>query len=846
MAETVVLPQNGRLPTDHNSPLSSEIAQYDRILSLRDDVLSGKHTVVKPSIPMQVEANAVWSNKPPKLPNGNRTPLAMNHEVVANNSNLNANYSQSSNTKLRSPSPQFTGLDPIFLQESEVVVKAKMKLERQRIEKSIQEQYKQKRAIDRLRVADQKEILPDYDISETFFQALELVKPIQSNEANTANRHVSSSDTVDDNTYYSSQANESAAEESDDHSKRRATKPCRFYFEGSCKKGDNCTFSHDAAFKQKLLSTTNAQTNDRDSAPNSRTAARGYTAKGGRIRDSPTYDSRESGELIEDTPYSPTMQIPVEDLSKRAPPPNDQSTRNRNGGNMRRTRSQAEGRQTRRATPPSKEGRIVRNHITSPAAPQPSRVSPLAVAKVSRVDRNGPVTGEPSQRQVRQPASGQQTPVIAAPPKSKKRRRDLDTNEASRNVAPRRQIESPGPYIKEEPMSPPPLQALPPSRLTQREDIRRPVEMIPPSPRYGERIVYQPIHEEYSHLEAPNLRRVASPSVRRVVSGPAHQPDVYREPDLRRVVSTRYIERPASPPQDFVSVSAHPRSTRAGSHYAAQPEETPQLVYRASVQPQRPNYAPDDRPASPLVRYSRQPPTDPEILPMAPPPRRIVVDEHGNRYYEAPVQDRRASAMPDVRYAPEISRHVEQAPPVRASVRPENIRVYHDDNYARRVASPQPPSPQYVQYRASVQPPPRHTVYEPPGAGDDYRHRNEVVRVVERPQGRRMEEYHKPRESVTRMQSVRPGDMQYEVPTERYQRVQTVQPEQHRYIDAPQRDGPAYLTTREVREVGVRPEERYAPQEYVDPGRPRYRYVSTSHGIGPGPATRAVEGDIMM
>ena len=840
MAETAVLPLNGTFPTDHESPLISEIAQYDKILSLRDNFLNGKHPRAKLPMPKQVEADAVSSNESPKLPNGGRTPLAMNHEVAAANSNLTANFSQSSQAKAHPPSPQFTGLNPIFLQESEVVIKAKMKLERQRIERSIQEHIKQKRDIARSRISDQKDFLPDYDVSEIFFQALELIKPIQPNEANTADRHVSSSDTVDDNTYYSSQANESAAEESDDHSKRRATKPCRFYFEGSCKKGDNCTFSHDPAFKQKLLSTANAQANDRDSAQNSRSAVRGYTAKGGRIRDSPTYDSRESGELVEDTPYSPTMQMPVEDLSKR-PPPNDQSTRNRNGGDMRRTRSQAEGRQTRRATPPSKEGRIVRNHITSPAAPQPSRVSPLAVTKVSRVDRGGPEIGEPSQRQVRQPASGPQTPVTAVPPKSRKRRRDLDTSEVSRNVAPRRQIESPGPYIKEEPVSPPPLQALPPSRLTHREEIRRPVEMVPPSPRYGDRIVYQPVHEEYSHLEGPGLRRVASPSVRRVVSGPAHQPDVYREPDLRRVVSTRYIERPASPPQDFVSVSAHPRSVRAGSHYAAPPEETPQVVYRASVQPQRPNYAPEERPASPIVRYSRQPPTEPEMMPMAPPPRRIIVDEHGNKYYEAPVPDRRASAMPEVRYAPEMPRHVEQAPAIRASVRPENIRVYHDDGYARRLASPQPPSPQYVQYRASVQPPPRQTIYEPPG-GDDYRHRNDVVRVVERPQGRRVEEYHKPREGATRMQSVRPGDMQYDMPTERYHRVQTVQPEQHRYIDA--RDGPAYV--REVREVGVRPEERYAPQEYVDPGRPRYRYVSTSHGIGPGPATRAADGDIMM
>ena len=834
-----MLPQHADFPANHALPLSSELAQYDKILSLRDDILQGKHPRIKLPPPLQVEDNTASSNKSPKPLNGSRTMPAVNHELVTANSNLNANHSQPSQAKASSLPQHYPDLNPIFLQESEVVIKAKMKLERQRIEKSVQEHIKQKgNNNSRQRVSDQ-DILPDFDVSEIFFQAQEFVKPILASEANTANRHVSSSDTVDDNTYYSSQANESAPEDSDEHQKRRTTKPCRFYFEGSCRKGGNCSFSHDPAFKQKLQATTTGSTVDRDGIPNTRTAGRGYTAKGGRIRDSPTYDSRESGELVED-PYSPSMQLPAEEPSRR--PPHDQPSRNRNQGDMRRTRSQAEGRQTRRPTPPSKEGRVVRNHITSPAAPQPSRVSPLAVTKVPRVDRNGHETGEPSSRQARHPASGQQTPVVGAPPKSKKRRRELDVGEASRNVAPRRQAESPGPYIKEEPVSPPTLQALPPSRLVQREDIRRPAEMVTP-PRYGERVVYEPVREDYPHLDGPIPRRVASPSVRRVVSGPAaHQTEVYREPDLRRVVGNRYIERPGSPSQDFVSVSAHPRSMRAMSHYAAPSEETPQTLYRASVQPQRPTYVPEDRPTSPVVRYSRQPPTESEIIPMAPPPRRIIVDGHGNKYYEATVPDRRASAMPEVRYAPEVSRRLEEIPAPRASVRPENVRLYHDEGHTRRAVSPQPPSPQYLHYRASVQPQSRHAMYKP--ESEEYRRRNEVIRVIERPQGRRIErqeEYHVPHEKVPRLQSVRPNEVQYEMPSERYHRVQTVQPEQHRYIDIP-REAPAYV--REVREVGIRAEDRYAPQEYVEPGRPRYRYVSASQGIGSGP--RAGEGDVVM
>ena len=722
-----------------------------------------------------------------------------------------------------------------------MVVKAKMKLERQRIERSVQEQTKQRREATRQRVGEQQDILPDFDVSEVFYAALELVKPIEPGEANTANRHISSSDTVDDNTYYSSQADESAVEGSDDHPKRRATKPCRFYFEGSCRKGAHCTFSHDPAFKQKLQAGPNGETSERDSAPNSRVATRGYTAKGGRIRDSPAYDSRESGELVEDAPYSPVLQMPSETFVQR---PTNEQARHRNEGNGNRKRPQGDGRQARRATPPNREGRIVRNHITSPAAPQPSRVSPLAVAKVPRVDRARHDTGEPSPRQARQPPSSQHTPVIAAAPQSKKRRRDLDAAETSRNVAPRRQIESPVPYIKEEPVSPPPLSALAPSRMIQREEVRRPVDMGPPSPRYGDRIVYQQVPEDYAHMDGSGLRRVSSPSLRRVVSGPSLHQEAYREPDLRRVVSTRYIERPVSPRDDLVSVSGQPRSARAMSHYAAPPEDTPPVIYRASAQSQRPTYISDDRPASPVVRYSRQQAAEPENIPMGPPLRRIVVDEHGNRYYEtpAPVPDRRASAMPEARYAPEVPRYVEQLPASRASVRPENVRVYHDGGYAERWASPQPPSPQYIQYRASVQPPQRRINYE--AEGDPYRNRNEIIRIVENPQGRPLErndEYQRPRESIARVPSVRPADVQYDGGNERYQRVQTVQPEQRRFIDMPS-NGPTYV--REVREASVRPAERYAAPEYADAGRPRYRYVSTSHGIGPG--ARVVEGDGMM
>ena len=832
MAEAAVLSQPADVASKPVLSLDAELAQYDRILTLRDEILAGNHPRIKlPALP-QAAIDAV--PKRSQLPNGKHASPTQDKQNVLPIPQPAANDSRLAQPKPPSPAAHSSGLNPIFLQESEVVVKAKMKLERQRIERSLQEQTKKKEA-NRQRVSDQ-DILPDFDVTDVYFQALEAVKPIQASQANTAHRRIPSADTVDDNTYYSSQVNDSNSEESDELAKRRATKPCKFYFEGSCKKGNKCTFSHDPAFKQKLQANVHADTSERDNGPNAQGPTRGYTAKGGRIRDSPTYDSRESGELVEDSPYSPAMQVPVEDLPRR--PYNDQNGRAKHDGHMQRTKSQTDGRRTRRATPLGRNNRVVRNHITSPAAPQPTRVSPLAVAKVSRVDRAFHYTGEPSPRQPRQSASGQPTPVIDSAPRSRKRRRELESTEITRNVAPRRQPDSPVPYIKEEPVSPP-LQAVPASRALQREELRRPIEMGPPSPRYGERVVYQPVSEEYGHSEAPGLRRISSPSIRRVVSGPAHQ-EVYREPDLRRVVSTRYIERPVSPRHDFVSVSGQPRSSRAMSHYAAPAPDEAHYAYRSPVQPTRPTYVHDERPASPVVRYVRQPPAESEIVSMPPPTaRRIIVDEYGNQFYEAPVSDRRASMMPEARYAPEPPQHVEQAPLGRASVRPENVRVFHDDGYIRRAVSPPPTQPQYVQYRSSVQPSSQR-IYEHDGASE-YRSRPELVRVVEHPQERRLQregEYERPLDGIVRMQSVRPNEIAYEGPSERY-RVQTVQPEQRRYIDAP-RDGPAYL--REVREVSVRPEGPYGGgvREYVDQPPPGYQYVSAR------PVSRAVDREVLM
>jgi hypothetical protein len=582
-----------------------------------------------------------------------------------------------------------------------------------------------------------------------------------------------------------------------------------------------------------LQNTHGQSTSDNELGQSLRNPPRGFTAKGGRIRDSPTYDSRESGELIEDTPYSPSMHIQVEDLP---PPPRQHEVHqvpkpyeDENVSRAKPTRSEA--RPSVRTPPPPppnvREGRIVRNHITSPAAPQPSRVSPLAVTKIPRLERI-----RPNNHNHREPISGPVTPADSGPG-TRKRRRDTDTVENIRNVAPRRQLESPEPYIKEEPVSPPPLSTV--SHRMIQDEPRRYIEMGPPSPRYAERIVYQSIPDNYSQYDGSVARKISSPGPRRVVSGPAPPVEVYRESDLRRVASTRYLTRqPVSPrPEGSVIPVQAGRPSRAASHFVAQ-EDLPAVSYRASVQPQRSVYAPDEvRPVSPAVRYSRQVPGDPELIPMAPPPRRIVYDEIGTKYYEAPQADRRASAMPEVRY---VQRQPEQPTLSRASTRPEATRIYPDEGYYNRVASPHDTPPNVIGYRSSVQPIARRPTYDPDLEGG-YPNRNGYVTVVEYPHERRVERYEDyPRhvESGARM-SVRPVDLPYDVASERIHRVQTVQPEQQRFVEVRRDAPPGY--------VSVRPD-AYGRQELIEPHRPNYRYVSTAREMGQ--PVRSMDGGVIV
>lgn len=878
-----------------------ETLEYEKILKLHDSIIAGTHPRLK------VSSKTVRKSTPPRVlsPPGPAPKFVNGASTTSKPSPALESTLQSSTTNAvpstnkfsfkapdgrQNPPPKLTssGLDPIFLEKGEDLIRAETRLERQRIERTLEEQVQQRKMTIRQRMSEQ-DTLPDFDVSDVLFQAQELVKPIAATESHVANGVTSSSDSFDDNTFYSSQVNDTTTDEADEHPKRRSTKPCKYFFEGgSCKRGDSCVFSHDPAFKRKLqrdvsltmeldsqdvsqdsileparklppqhpsYSTHRSSTDiDRGFEADSQThgPAQGQVHSG--LRDRPYHHSRDSGEIFkETTDVSDQLQDSRQgDRSRRNqqtdfPMERDYSYQASDYPNGR-VQAGSASKRNGRPSPPPRDVRIVRNHITSPIAPQPARVSPLAVAKVPRLDQIRRIDQESyTLNSPSQPGSGYQSPAtVSQPANSRKRRREPDLAEATRNVAARRELDSPVPYIKDEPISPPPIAGYPVRQQSRREQVGRQSLVIDSTPPHlKERVVYERRHPEPSHVRVPELQRLSTPVIRRVVSRAGHHYEVQEEPEVRQVYSARQPRRVLSPQQDLGHFSApQPRAMRAASRsYVVPPEADRQQQYRASVQPQAVAYTrmgpPPDRSLSPELRPVQYSPLERDPATMAPPARRIVIDQYGNKYYEAPlVAETRASVAPAQRYANESVNPFERLDPPaprRASVHPQLAKVYDDGGYVRTVQSPAPTSPNYVEYyqpAKQVSTTSRQQAYE--AREEVYQDGDGVVRVLEYPQRatQRYEQIPRPREGVTRTQSVRPSTSQYELPREHTPRVQTVQPEHERIIEL---GGRRAVRVPAGRQVSVRPDDGYerAPV-YLATERPRYQYVSDVQDSGYG------------
>ena len=888
--DTVAIHTNGVKLTDSKA---KEVLEYETLLSLRGEIYANAHPRLNVSVPLPKQGmnqanglskisprmqNGVHKLPSPPMQNGVHKLPKNTHTTPSQPKTSQAPGSQPAASTHKAPNTQLlassgpvsgsSGLDPIFLTKSDVLVKAEIHQKRQRIERALEEQLNQHRVIARQRAFEQ-EALPKFDVTRVLQDAQQIVKPIDAVE-NIGTTRTPSSDSFDENTFYSSQMNDSATtdEVDDSATKLRSNQTCRYLIDGECRHGESCTFSHDSVLKPRAeadepqameIDSVNA---DKQAPPRSNVLQTASTNEprnpatlsqldritrlnhieqleeqlrnlksqegvlshdqpgdSGSAQDEPAYSPPDAGDLVG------VRQIEREKIGEPG------KGRHRNSGESRapavpENKSREYARRDHIPhSPLSSDIRVVRNHITSPVAPQPARVSPLAVARIPQLHQGQRVFSDnnrPSQGSGGEAASTRQSPRVPLG----KRRREIDSHDKVRNVVQRREIGSPEIRIKEEPVSPPPFRE--PSEVWQprrRQDVSRPVYVDSDSPRYRDQepVMYHTrTAESVPQSYLADERRPTTPITRRVVSRNGQHLGAHEELDLRRIVSARKIRVPRSPLAQYAP--PQPSSVRAASQvYFPQPDHAVSLHPRASVQPQQIiSHIDRDRSVSPLPR-ARFSPTIRGPLAMAPPARRIVVDQYGHRY-EAPLPaERQTSTIPVGRsseYIPRYEQLVPRSPTIRD---PQVVNVYDERRYVRRA-----PSPQYVEYHpASTS---RHMVDRENEQmfGDEVYLRNDGTRAVEYSEPRsagHYEEVARPREGFIRTQSVRPavGGL-YEEPREQVARIQSVRPEEDRVISLERRRD---VVPQVSHQVSVRADDSFSrPVTYTGAERPRYRYMT--------------------
>ena len=849
-----------------NSFDSAIVDLAQQLKNLRSDVMAGTHPRIK--VPKDlIDGNAslyheisVASMPAASLANGANLP-AVAPNVFPNTLSAKSSPVQ----KQLKPSSVSSGIDTgsAIVPQAEVVTDIRQR--RELLERALEEQLQQKRAIARQKTCDQ-EIVADFDVDEVLRKAQELVKPFKPPLQNkAANQDASSSDSFDENTFYSSQMNESTTTDEAENSRprRRPLRPCRFFRDGKpCPYGEKCTFSHDPAVvkrseadqSQRSGVASNGRGNEQSSrrnifpsdapprAPPAHLAARESSAQDPQV--TRIAELEEQLRRMKEEQQGKNVVVPrairreerqTQEQQAPSPPDADEFGRDLNIRNVEtrhpmilRQPSPPQVREYRvpnetRVSPLLNNVRVVRNHITSPYAPQPARVSPLAVTKLPQalqIQRNHTEMHRESRGSNAEVVSAGQSPNISTQAvSSRKRRRRAEPEEQARNVAPRvGNAGSPTVRIKEEPVSPPPYNdTLDVRQVRQAPEHSRPAYIDTVVPRPQERIVYRPSEtEDMEPGYEDQKRRPITPTGRRIVSQNGQRYFANGDPDLRRVVSARQMRAPASPAVYDVQYSdTQPSPVRAASQvqYISPIERPPQGQYRASVQPQD-----RGRLLSPQPRQVPVSPTRRASVAMPPPSRRIVVDQFGNRLMEAPISSERGASVISSRRPIELDYEYEKASPRHAVIQPsQSVMIDEESEYVHRPASST--SPQYIEYPTVSR-------------------RRQLVQLGEDPYGNKARILYEPRpvagygdmdstrESTARIRSVRPVDDNYDIlPREQVTRVSSVRPQQPRIISLGEH---RELTPKIVRQLSVRPEGSFAkPLQRVQrmEEEPMYQYA---------------------
>ncbi|EMT60639.1 hypothetical protein FOC4_g10011915 [Fusarium odoratissimum] len=181
-----------------------QIEQYEKIVRFSTTVLSGKHPTIK--VPSNFIPSAQTSIRPIDISTQDGTPC---HQADAQRQTI-ANEKQADVSATNNSKPYGTGsteINPIFLEKSEDLVKAELKLQRQRLERALRDEVDQRRVT--AKSVAQGEPIVEFDLNEVLTKALTLVESNADPDTTAADATNidNASDSFDDNTFYSSQHN---------------------------------------------------------------------------------------------------------------------------------------------------------------------------------------------------------------------------------------------------------------------------------------------------------------------------------------------------------------------------------------------------------------------------------------------------------------------------------------------------------------------------------------------------------------------------------------------------------------------------------------------------------------
>lgn len=750
----------------------NELQEYEKILKISDEIFSGTHPRLKvaeqfvkkatPRSPPDGPARASGSSQPQK-------DVQQPSQLKPNTTQTGSAPKISTSTppayqSSRMASKPSSELDPIFLEKSDGLLRAEFQLQRQRVEKVLRDRVDQRRQESKLNESLQ-ESKPDFDVVEVLNSALEIVKPLASSDKRGGEAVYHPSDSSDEYSFYSSKAPDSSQHEEQILSEVEGREAPAV---------DVSTEMESVVDKPTEGQRVNVQTAFVADKPILTTQASPLAFTIQTDSEDEHVRPRVQEELMDEPEYiPPEPEVSVLDSRVRHEDHRHNSQRDRNQYYIpdRRVVPQS-------LSPNHDVSIVIRNHITSPAAPQPSRVSPLAMAKMAPASRIPQSHEHYQDNQVPSNSySGRDSPDgPTSQLLPRKRRRMQESGRTSSYGTIRRPIiDSPGPHIKEEPMSPAPVVDAPsPYFQGSRPVQNRPVYVVD-SPQYtptlergeGQKAVVYEV-DRYS-----NQRAYESPveaSVSHSASRLSAPRPVRDQQDLRRVASL-YNARNYGMARDIdASSTSQPRPMRAATY----------TIVERPPQPEGPRYYEDPEPpyARRYVRVDELAPSpgyrelgiEEEYIPRHSviTQRRVIVDEHGNRYYEDPTLDSTAEVIQPLfprRYARSDDYHE------RSYVGNGNLREMSivEDRYGER---------RYIQEM-----PPPHTSYR-----RVVDHPREIIED-RRPYSRMVVEREPVYRSSSTMVEYSPRQPTYikepELGRERLVRVSSVRPPPNRYGEAP-------------------------------------------------------------